>query len=316
MVKPTLDMNLLAPLDALLQTRSVTLAAHRLGISQSTMSGMLARLREQFHDPLLARVGRNMELTPLGVQIAGAVRQILLEAVQLTAPRDAFDPGVSEWRLRLMTSEEGLFLVMPELFRRLIRNAPKIVIEVLPIERPSESVYEGNVDICLTGDAISGLRAESASIVRTQTLFQESFVAVVDDEHPLGDIVELDDFRRYPHVATQFPGSARTVGDVGLSNFSLLYPPTLRVPSFLAVGGLIVGSHAIGIMPSRLVPLLGFGSRLRAIAMPPEFPLYPFRALWHARYDGDAAHRWLRSQIVEICNLVKQDAGVVPQRHR
>lgn len=33
------DLNLLAPLDALLRERNVTVAAERLGVSQPTMSG-------------------------------------------------------------------------------------------------------------------------------------------------------------------------------------------------------------------------------------------------------------------------------------
>ena len=59
-----IDLNLLPALDALLTKRNVTLAAHSLGFSQPTMSGMLARLRSQFQDPLLVRVRRTMELTP------------------------------------------------------------------------------------------------------------------------------------------------------------------------------------------------------------------------------------------------------------
>ena len=58
-----LDLNLLVPLDALLQERSVTRAAERLGLSQPTVSAALARLRRHFGDELLARVGNAYELT-------------------------------------------------------------------------------------------------------------------------------------------------------------------------------------------------------------------------------------------------------------
>ena len=46
-----LDLNLLVALDALLDERNVTRAAARLGYTQPTISGMLARLRDLFGDP-------------------------------------------------------------------------------------------------------------------------------------------------------------------------------------------------------------------------------------------------------------------------
>ena len=57
------DLNLLVALDALLTERNVTRAGERLFLSQPAMSGILARLRHAFHDELLVRVGRNLELT-------------------------------------------------------------------------------------------------------------------------------------------------------------------------------------------------------------------------------------------------------------
>jgi LysR family nod box-dependent transcriptional activator len=57
------DLNLLVALDALLTERNVTRAGKRLNLSQSAMSGALARLRHCFHDELLVPVERQMALT-------------------------------------------------------------------------------------------------------------------------------------------------------------------------------------------------------------------------------------------------------------
>ena len=59
-----LDLNLLVALDALLSEASVSAAGRKLHLSQSAMSGALARLREHFRDPLLVQVGRRMQPTP------------------------------------------------------------------------------------------------------------------------------------------------------------------------------------------------------------------------------------------------------------
>lgn len=57
------DLNLLIALDALLHDKNVTGAAERVFISPPAMSAALQKLRAFFDDPLLVRVGRDMQLT-------------------------------------------------------------------------------------------------------------------------------------------------------------------------------------------------------------------------------------------------------------
>ena len=64
-----LDLNLLIALDALLGEQSVTRAAEVLQRSQPALSASLKRLRHQFQDDLLVRVGNHYELTPLATQL-------------------------------------------------------------------------------------------------------------------------------------------------------------------------------------------------------------------------------------------------------
>ena len=49
------DLNLLVALDVLLEERSVTRAADRLGLTQSATSRVLGRLRRALGDPLFVR---------------------------------------------------------------------------------------------------------------------------------------------------------------------------------------------------------------------------------------------------------------------
>ncbi len=70
-----LDLNLLVALDALLGEQSVTRAAEVLQRSQPALSASLKRLRHQFQDDLLVRVGNHYELTPLAHPTQGAARR-------------------------------------------------------------------------------------------------------------------------------------------------------------------------------------------------------------------------------------------------
>ncbi len=78
-----IDLNLLVALDALLTECNVTRAGERLCLSQSAMSGALAKLRHIFDDELLVRVGRNLELTAYAEELAGPVRQCLQQLEDL-----------------------------------------------------------------------------------------------------------------------------------------------------------------------------------------------------------------------------------------
>ena len=62
------DLNLLAVFEVLMSERSVTLAAERLGRTQSAVSHSLSRLRGQLGDPLLIKGGRRMEPTPFALE--------------------------------------------------------------------------------------------------------------------------------------------------------------------------------------------------------------------------------------------------------
>ena len=90
-----IDLNLLIVLDALLDERSVTRAAARLGYTQPTISGMLARLRDLFGDPLFVRAQRGLLATPRAQALAVPLKQLLADSQHLVT-RDAFDPANAE----------------------------------------------------------------------------------------------------------------------------------------------------------------------------------------------------------------------------
>src|SRR5688572_32613108 len=87
------DLNLLVALDALLSERNVTRAGNRLNLSQSAMSGALARLRHYFHDELLVPVGRQMALTPVADGIVEPVSDIIVQVRGTLCSKPQFDPS-------------------------------------------------------------------------------------------------------------------------------------------------------------------------------------------------------------------------------
>lgn len=296
-----LDLNLLPALDALLSHRNVTAAARQLGVSQPTMSGMLGRLREQLDDPLLVRVGRAMELTPRGTALMPEVRQMLLALEKLTSVDSDFDPAALRRHFRIMSSEFGLFLLLPQIIARAGKVAPHVTFEMVAIDKPVDSVYSGSIELCLTGDVITHAVGEAARAVRTKTLMEDRFVGIVDSGHPLRGAATVDDLLAYPHVATHFLGSKLPVEDNAIDGLSDRHPPRVRVPSFLSIAPMVIGTDSIGVVPGRLAPqICGYGG-VRKIELPRETARAAIKMLWHMRHDHDPAHEWLRGIVLDMC---------------
>ena len=66
-------------------TGSLSKAAQKLGINQSTVSHHLEKLRDSIGDPLFVRAGRNIEATEKAKRLAPQVQDILIALV--TCPR-------------------------------------------------------------------------------------------------------------------------------------------------------------------------------------------------------------------------------------
>src|SRR6185436_19697698 len=88
------DLNLLRALLAMIDTGSVTRAAEVVAVSQPAMSRILARLREDFGDPLLVRSGAGMKRTPRAEALADPIRALLKQVATLY-DGVSFDPATA-----------------------------------------------------------------------------------------------------------------------------------------------------------------------------------------------------------------------------
>lgn len=297
---PRFDWNLLASLDALLRNKHVTAAAEEIGVSQPTMSGMLRRLRDQLGDPLIVRVGSNYELTERALELSGPVRQALLSIEDLVRPVETLDFATANRCIRIMASEFSQFLLLPYFFRRAAELAPGLTFEVLPIFDPVSRVYHGDVDVALTAAPLTEIPVASASLIRSRRLLDEPFVALVDQNHPLGEAATLEELLSYPHIETRFPGLSTSVEDGMLNTLDTSRNRAIIVPSFVAVPPMIVGTDRVCVFPQRLLSVISLKEPIRTIRLPEGYkPSLSLRVLWHVRHDFDPLHRWVRSILHE-----------------
>ena len=131
----SVDLNLLEPLIALLEERSVTRSAIRTQRSQPAMSAALARLRRIFDDELLRRVGNHYELTPVAEQLLPACLDALASVHRVFGRSAAFDPSESRRTYRIAISDYASALIGPHIAEMINAAAPRAGVEFAPILR-------------------------------------------------------------------------------------------------------------------------------------------------------------------------------------
>ncbi len=128
-----LDLNLLVALDALLGEQSVTRAAEVLQRSQPALSASLKRLRHQFQDDLLVRVGNHHELTPLGTQLKARLAMVMADVERLFATRARFDAATSTRQFVLYTADYGQQMLGRAIATELAEHAPETRLHFRPL---------------------------------------------------------------------------------------------------------------------------------------------------------------------------------------
>jgi DNA-binding transcriptional LysR family regulator len=289
----TYDLNLLAALDALLATSSVTAAAARMHLSTPAMSHTLARIRETFGDPILVRAGRKLVPTARALALAEPVRALLAQAQALRAPTRA--DSLAEVRRRFVVrAPEGIAVVFgASLSRALEHEMPLAALQFLPdAHLDPGALRDGRIDLDLGSFRTSDPETE------TQVLSKQTLVGAVRAGHPLLEALTtsaaLEQFIAARHVAvTPRPGEASPV-DIAVAALGLQRHVALLVPSTFSALVATSRTDLVASVSERtargMAPSLG----LTVFELPFAVQGEPMRMAWHPRHQNDPAHRWLR----------------------
>jgi DNA-binding transcriptional LysR family regulator len=74
------------------------------------------------------------------------------------------------------------------------------------------------------------------------------------------------------------------------------------VPTHAAATFLILSAGLTGIIAGFAARELASATSVRTYEIPAALPPLPISAGWHARYDADPEHRWLRTQVQDIAS--------------
>jgi DNA-binding transcriptional LysR family regulator len=288
------DLNLLVALQALLDERSVTRAAQRLGISQPAASRALGRLRALFSDALLVDGPGGYLLTARAEEMRQQLRDTLAGVGDLLAGR-SFDPSQATGRVRLLMLDLEAAVLAPRLLARLAEKAPLLDLDVVsPGPRPVAALEADEVD------AIIGVVDEASAGTRRRKLYEDGFVTLMRAEHPAaGKKLTLARFLELDHVVVSITGSGRSWVDEVLERKGQARRVKVRVPSFFAAVEIAACSDLVMTLPSSLARTAADMGRFVTAPPPLDLGKVVMSLAWHARHHDSPRHVWLRRAIVD-----------------
>ncbi len=297
----SVDLNLLVPLMALLEERSVTRAATRVGLSQPAMSHALARLRRLLDDELLVRRGTSMALTPRAAELVVPLRHLLDEAARVVR-FPGFDPATDRRVITVALTMSTAFYVGGHLARLTTERAPRATLRLRTFTVPDESVFtEDGVDVVLLPETF-------ASPFARERLFDDRYVVVAGVDAAPPEATALDLLRDLPHVV--FEGSGRRVNPyLVLDQHDIEYsvrhivPDNVLIPPLVAeVGGVAVHRHTVVTALSRSIPL-------RMEEFPFPVPSLGVDMVWNPRLGDQRFVAWMRRVLRDAVAEVEEQSA-------
>jgi DNA-binding transcriptional LysR family regulator len=285
------DLNLLAVLGALLEHRNVTRAGEGLRLSQPTMSGALARLRQHFGDELLVRSGREYQLTPMASGLLPAVREALGQVERTLNVPAEFDPATSLRRFSIAISAQSI-LALSEVLRRVHELAPGVRLDTWPIT--ATLVETGHslpgYDVLI---APEGFRADGDP----EVLLRDRMVYVADPANPrLRDgRLTVEDLAALPHAAARLPQAGLVTG--ALDRLGVTPQVVATTGGWLPLPFLVAGTDLVAAVPERLARRMGAAADVTIVEPPFGMIELVEAAWWHPLHTTDPALTWLRGII-------------------
>jgi DNA-binding transcriptional LysR family regulator len=286
-----IDLNLLAVLGALLEHRNVTRAGEGLRLSQPTMSGALARLRQHFGDELLVRSGREYQLTPMASGLLPAVREALSQVERTLSVPAEFDPATSLRRFSIAISAQSV-LALSEVLRRVHELAPGVRLDTWPIT--AALVETGHslpgYDVLI---APEGFRADGDP----EVLLRDRMVFVADPANRrLRDgRLTVEDLAALPHAAARLPQAGLVAGALGRLGVTPRVVATTG--GWLPLPFLVAGTDLVAAVPERLARRMGAAAGVTIVEPPFGMIELVEAAWWHPLHTTDPALTWLRGII-------------------
>jgi DNA-binding transcriptional LysR family regulator len=292
----SVDLNLLAPLDALLRRRNVTRAAADVGLSQPAMSRALARLRALTNDPLLVRAPGGYALTPTAERLAAQLVPAL-EGVRALFRETVFDPTSIKRAVRIAAVDAQTILFAPLLSARLAATAPGIDLRFeAPTAATATRIELGEVDL-----AFALATTPLPPVALSEPILDDRLALVMRRGHPWAERAwTVEDYGAVGHAAISILGDSVSELDAELARHGVARRIALVTPSFAAALAAVAATDLVTTV-SRAFAMRFAGAFDLMVREPPLAGVdLPVSIVWSSVRASDPLVTWLRALMRDV----------------
>ena len=283
-----IDGQLLRTFLSILEELSVTKAAARLGVTQSTVSHALARLRIFFDDPLFVRSGQSLMPTEHAISLKDPVQNVLDGLIGLTHKR-VFDPRKEELFFIVAANDIQRDAIFPALLREFRDQDISIAFEFIPSGHPTTGMMrDARCHLALTP-----FPPDATDIMQKPILYGDMmcfFDGSVRDAP-----ASWEEYCSADHLAVRFPDGGISLRALTGVDKSKIHDARVSVSNFNGIPVFLKGTRMLATEMNLMK--LSVLNNLDMAPLPVKSDMLTIYMTWHRRSTSDPAHVWLRERI-------------------
>ena len=285
-----LDLTVLLVFLNLQRFGKASLVAEHMGLTQSSISHSLKRLREAFGDPLFLRNPKGMEPTAVALALEPKIRRVVETLSDALNAQSVFDPAQATDVIRIGAYDNEMTTLIPDLLQSIQQQAPGMRVSLRSLGRhPAlEALLQHDIDLAL------GFAWNIPRSIHKIDLYEETYALVMRAGHPLaGQEISLDTYVQAQHLVVSPSGDLSGIVDMELAKIGKTRHISLSVPQFLPALSILATTDLITLLPSRLAASQAARYSLTTAKPPLEVRNFPVSALLHERHANSPMHAWL-----------------------
>ena len=257
-----MDLKILKTFQLIANYGSFIRAAEEMNYAQSTITMQIQKLESDLGVQLIER-GKKIRLTEAGRLFHEQSLQIVKNMEQLQASLADFQLGEAG-NIRLGVTEPTASYRFPELLKRFLSQYPKIRISVDIANTPTlcERLLKGDIDMALCSAPDLG------SALYFEPLFQEKFVVLMPENHPLAqkEVIAPEDIQGHRLLITSANCPYRRKLEMVLQESGNISLDTMEIGSMTALKYYVGSGLGIALVPTIELETVPRGTTVRTMS--------------------------------------------------
>ena len=294
-----LDLTLLLIFLGLVKHRKAALVADDMGLTQSSISHALNRLRDILGDELFLRRPHGFEPTSYALKLEPVIREAVEQLSSVLKFNDEFSPETASGTFRISGFDSELAVLIPALLRHLEQSAPDLQVTTRAASRNEalRLIDERKLDLAL------GFFWDVPDQYCKTHLYDEGYVMVARKYHPLlSKSQSLETFLEAKHLIVSPKGDLTGIVDEQLQHMGLTRKISAGVPLFFPALATLSESDLIATMPSRIAKKYATSFGLETWAAPLEIRTFDVSVVHHRRDEKNPLCNWVVKQIKKVAH--------------